>query len=302
MKKANYPGTELIPQGQADDSITEGCIVLEGGAWKGVYTNGILDVLMQNNINFRTVVGISAGGMCGVTYLTGQIGWAMRMDLEYRHDNNYCGMNAVLHEHGVTGFHYLYTKISNAEGFNKKKFRETLRRLVVGATNMLTGEVEFFEKGKCNMSGAIRASATVPYVSRPVVIKGIPYLDGGCAVKIPYPWAKEQSGEKKIMVVKTREWDYRRDETPHKLAEKMYRKYPKFVEAIDKTNGDFNRMTDEIYEDYQAGKIFAIAPSKHVEVSRFESDLDKLADLYWMGYHDMEEHIDELKEYLGITK
>ena len=154
------------------------------------------------------------------------------------------------------------------------------------------------EKGRCNLSAAVRASATVPFVSRPVVIKGVPYLDGGCSTKIPYPYALREGAEK-IIVVKTREWAFRRDTSPNKVAMTMYRKYPEFVKSINQANDNFNKMTDELYVKHHEGKIFVIAPSKPVEVTRFEGDMEKLGELYWLGYNDALTNIDQIKEYLN---
>ena len=163
---------------------------------------------------------------------------------------------------------------------------------------MLTGQSQYFEKGKCNLSRAIQASATVPYLSRPVVIDGVPYMDGGCSEKIPYTWAKE-NGEKKIVIVKTRERGYRRKEKEADiLTRRMYKDYPNFVDSIAHTNEKFNRMADEMDEREVSGEIFVMAPSEVVTVSRFEGDMQKLGDLYWLGYRDMVSRVDEMKEYL----
>jgi predicted patatin/cPLA2 family phospholipase len=228
---------------------------------------------------------------------SGQIGWGARIDLTYRHDKDYCGIGAVIRDHGVTGFSYLYKDIVEGLPLDKKRLMDPSRKLAVGVTNMLTGETEYMEKGKCNLSAAVRASATVPYVSRPVVIKGIPYLDGGCSTKIPYPYAVRE-GTDKIVVIKTREWSYRRNTAPNKVAMTMYRKYPKFVQSINRANDDFNKMTDDLYKLHADGKIFVLAPSKPVEVTRFEGDMEKLGELYWLGYEDAKENIEKIKEYL----
>ena len=293
-----YSGINNLPIGEASDIVTEGCIVLEGGGWKGLYTIGVLDALMQNDINMQAVVGISAGALSAIGYVAGQIGWGARIDLTYRHDKEYVGAGAMHRDHGVTGFSYLYDDILEEYPLNKKRLMENTRRLAVGVTNMLTGETEFMEKGKCNLSAAVRASATVPYVSRPVVIGGVPYLDGGCSTKIPYPWAVAE-GYKKIIVVKTREWAFRRNEKPNKVAATMYRKYPKFVDAINSANKNFNEMTDELLSEHKDGSLYVIAPSKPVEVTRFESDMEKLGDLYWLGYKDAESQVEQIRDYLN---
>ncbi|MBR4168257.1 MAG: patatin family protein [Lachnospiraceae bacterium] len=292
-----YKDMDKLPSGRADDSITEGCIVLEGGAWKGVYTLGVLDALMEEGINFRKTVGISAGALAGIGYLSGQIGWSIRIDLTYRHDPHYCGIKAFGRDHGITGFSYLFHEILKEYPLDKERLKTTSRRLAVGTTNMLTGETVYFEKVNCNFFRAVRASATVPYISRPVVIGGIPYLDGGCSVNIPYEWAKQQ-GDSKIMVVKTREREYRCETGKLKAARRLYKGYPEFVESMEKSNADFNEMTEELLKEEEKGTIFLMAPSKEVTISRFEGDVDKLAELYWLGYHDMKGRMPELKAYL----
>ena len=102
------------------------------------------------------------------------------------------------------------------------------------------------------------------------------------------------------MVVKTREREYRRKETKHRTAHAMYRKYPEFVEAIDEANAKFNVMTEELENEEKAGNIFLIAPSEKVLVSRFEGDMEKLGELYWLGYHDLEENLPALRAYLEV--
>ena len=297
LPKRIYAGVDGLPSGSADQTITEGCLVLEGGAWKGLYTGGVLDALMVHGINFRTTVGISAGALFGLGYVSGQIGWGPRIDLIYRHDRDYVGTGAMKRDHGITGFSYLYHEIMEQYPMDRDRLMNPERRFLVGATDMNTGKIRYFEKGYCDILKAVRASATVPYVSRPVVINGVPYLDGGCSEKIPYTWAKENS-EKKIIVVKTREWAYRRKEKTPAMAKILYRKYPAFVRSIGESGAKFNRMNDELQRESQAGNIFVMAPSEEVTVTRFEGDMEKLGNLYWLGYREMESRMEELREFL----
>lgn len=298
-KKADknvYSRLSELPSGQAKDIITEGCLVLEGGGWRGLYTVGVLDAFMVNDINIRDVVGISAGALSAVGYVSGQIGWSARIDLAHRHDSDYVGIGAILKDHGVTGFSYLFKDLAKEYHLDLKRLNDPSRRLVVGVTNMITGKTEYMEKGKCNLAAAVRASATVPYVSRPVVIDGTPYLDGGCSTKIPYQWAVDE-GYKKIVVVKTREWEYRRNESSQSIMNTMYTKYPEFIEALTTANADFNKLTEELKDAHKEGSVYTIAPSSPVDVSRFESDVEKLGDLYRLGYHDAETQITGIKQY-----
>ena len=245
--------------GHASSKITEGCLVLEGGAWRGLYSSGVLDALMLHDINFRKTVGISAGALFGLGYVSGQIGWTARIDLIYRHDPNYCGIGAFRRDHGITGFHYLFDRILKKYPLDKETLMNPERRFLVGATDIESGKIRYFEKGKCKILKAIQASATVPYISRPVTIN--------------------------------------EEKTPL-MAKAVYRNFPALVESMSKVNREYNLMCDELENRSRKKEIFVIAPSQKIAVSRFEGDMEKLGSLYWLGYNDMVSRIDELRDYL----
>ena len=294
-----YQGLDSLPSGQASRKVTEGCLILEGGGWKGLYTLGVIDAMMSAGVNLRSCVGISAGALSGLSYLSGQIGWSVRIDLTYRHDPEYCGTGALRRDHGITGFSYLFHDLAREHPIDMKRLRDPSRQLAVGATNLLTGRIEYFEKGKCDIFLACQASATVPYVSRPVMIDGVPYLDGGCAEKIPLSWQGVQQAEKKVVVL-TREVSYRRKPGLPRAAARLYRRYPNFVSALERVNGEFNDTVDRLERQAAGGEIFLLAPSEHVTVGRFDGDMDKLAALYWLGWNDTRARMPALMEYLGI--
>ena len=130
-----------LPSGTASDTLTEGCLVLEGGGWKGLYTVGVLDCMMKNDINFSSVVGVSAGALSAIGYVSGQIGWGARIDLTYRHDKNYCGIGAFKRDKGITGFSYLFDDILKELPLDEKRLMDPSRRLAVTATNLNTGTI-----------------------------------------------------------------------------------------------------------------------------------------------------------------
>lgn len=294
-----YKDTDKLPSGRASDKLTEGNLILEGGGWKGLYTLGVIDCMMKHGINLTTVTGVSAGALSAIGYVSGQIGWGARIDLTYRHDKNYCGIGALKRDKGITGFSYLFHDILKKLPLDEQRLYAPDRKLAVSATNLLTGKVEYFEKGKCDLFRAVQASATVPFVSKPVMINGVPYLDGGCAEKIPLSWQGLNNGKKSV-VVRTRELSYRRKPGASKLTKVIYRKYPDFIRSFEKVNRDFNKTVDLLEKQAENGEIFLIAPSKPVEVTRFDGDMDKLGDLYWLGWNDMSARIDELKDYLNL--
>ena len=171
-----YSGVSKLPSGHARDVIVPGCMVLEGGAWRGIYTQGALDFYMQNDINMAATIGVSAGAMSGLSYVSGQIGRSARINLSYRHDPNYYGVPAVLQNHGITGFQFVFENVNREDPLDKAAFNDLRRRFIAPATNIETGEAEYFENGKCSdIFQGIRASATVPFLSEPVEIDGKKY-------------------------------------------------------------------------------------------------------------------------------
>lgn len=206
-KAKQYAHLELLPTGRAPEGLLSGSLVLEGGGWKGLYTLGVLDVMMEQGLNLDTVVGVSAGALSALGYVAGQIGWGARIDLTYRHDKNYCGTGALRRDHGITGFSYLFGELMDRHPLDLSRLEDPARRLAVSATSLRTGQAVYFEEGSCDLLRAVQASATVPYVSRPVMIDGEPYLDGGCAEKIPLSWPG-LAGAKKLVVVRTRASGY----------------------------------------------------------------------------------------------
>ena len=160
-----------------------------------------------------------------------------------------------------------------------------------------------FSKNKTqDIFKAVQASATMPYVSKMVEIEDGLYLDGGCSDKIAYQWALDHDYEK-IIVVRTRQREYRKSETNplvQKMTKRLYAEYPALEQKLESMNSDYNRQCDELVRLENEGRIFTIAPSKPVNVSRVEGDVDKLADLYYMGYLDGLNQIQRIKEYLEI--
>lgn len=302
MKKHIYSKINELPSGIATDNITDGCVVMEGGAFRGIYVAAVLDALMENGINLSCAIGVSAGALNGMNYISGQIGRAAKVTLNHRHDKKYVGGRVLIKNKSIFGYEYAFNELMRKYPFDKERFNSGLQRFVIVATNLCTAEAEYFENGDCDIYKVLEASSSLPYISKPVKIDETPYLDGGCADKLPYKWAVEQ-GYEKIIVIKTQHKEYRKDETSKrkkKLAERVFRKYPKFAELLGRNNEIYNKSLDDL-EDYEKdGKVFVISPSLPVEVSRFESDIEKLGDLYFMGYNDTLKLIPEIKKYLNI--
>ena len=303
-KDSELPDMTKIPRKQAPDTIISGCIVLEGGGFRGMYTSGVLDCLMEQGINFSCTVGVSAGALNGLNYAAGQIGRSARFNLQYRWDSRYVGVQAYRANHGIIGFDFVLDEYNRFDPLNAEVFYRQDRRFVAVATSCLTGKAEYFEKGKCReLMKAVQASASIPYVSRPVEVEGIPCLDGGCADRVPFQWAVDQ-GYEKILVVRTRTRDFRAEPNPRAshVAKRFYWRYPEFSQVLAETDEIYNRQCDRMEELEAQGRIFHLAPSEVPDVKMLEKDLGKLLCLYQLGYRDAQAQLPALRAYLGLSE
>ena len=298
INREGYSRLNEIPNGQASEEITEGCLVLEGGAFRSLYTQGVLDRWMENGINFRCTIGTSAGALAGMNYVAGMIGRSARANLGSRFDSNYIGVNSLRKAHSLIRLDFLLKDYNAVELLNVRRFFDPKRRFVAVATNCNTGKAEYFDRDKCgNIMDAIKASASMPFVTPMVNVDGIPCLDGGCACKIPFQWAIDE-GYEKIVVIQTREKGFRKPVSDSKTAERVYLRHPEFAASVDNSPVAYNSQCDQIEQLEQQGRIFVVRPQKKVGVSRVERDIEKLGKLYWEGYQEGQEAIEPLMEYL----
>ena len=301
-RKSVYSRLDRIPAGEARKVITPGCLCLEGGAFRGLYTSGVLDVLMMNDINFETTIGVSAGALNALSYVAGQIGLSARMNLRYRRDPRYVGIGPMMsrQNQGVIGFDFLFSQMERTEPLNRERLMQPERRMIAVATALTTGWPVYFEK-KQNLDEllmAVRASASMPFVSRPVNVCGIRCLDGGCSVKIPFEWALPRF--EKIVVVRTRDRSFRPSlHDNSKIIHQLYGDFPEFEDVLLRMNETYIRELKEVDRLHEEGRIFEIVPSIPIRISRLEKDVEKLGDVYWQGVHDAKEQLPALREYLS---
>lgn len=302
-KKKAWSGYASIPGGPAPAGIVPGCLVLEGGSFRGCYTSGVLDVLMENGINLHTTIGTSAGALNGYNYVAGEIGRSARINLCYRHDHRYFGPRTAAKNHGVVGFNFILDEIEEELPFDRERFEDPARRFLVTVTNCEDGEVRYCEKGITpDFHKAVQASASMPFVSEMVDVDGMPCLDGGCAVKIPYRWALE-NGYEKILVIRTRPREFRRQPEGKRfleLAERVYHNYPQLVERLATQDLQYNAACAELERLEEEGRLMMLCPSGSIAVSMLEGDMERLGALYLLGRADAKLWLPQIRRYLGL--
>lgn len=285
--------------------MIKAALVLEGGALRGMYTSGVLDTFLKNNMEFECVAGVSAGALNAMSYISKQPGRSAKINLKYCDDPRYIGRKAFIKNKGIIGYDYLFGDISeNKVPFDYKSFENTNQRFIIVTTNCEKAETEYLEKSNCNdLFKAAQASSSMPLASAMVEINNNHYLDGAVTTSIPVKWALEQ-GYEKVVVVLTRDKTYRKPMLSNKmkkLYKLAYHKYPKLIEKLNTMPERYNKLQDEIIDLEKEGKIFIIRPEKEVTVSRLEKDKEKLENLYKEGIAETEKNLDALKEYLEIS-
>lgn len=297
LKKV-YSKWDELPHGKVQGDTQPGCLVIEGGGFRGLYNEGVLDALLVCGIHFHTVIGVSAGTLGGMSYVTGQLGRAGRINLAHRFDPEFVGLKGFLKSKSVLNLDYVIYPNDKIEPFYVEEMNALDRRFVAVVTNCETGETEYLEKTNCSdMYLAIKASASMSFSTRIVHLDGKKLLDGGCSTHLPYDWAINE-GYEKIVVIRTRDKTFRRPGKVSKMPEIYYHKFPRFAKVLKNKELIYNDQCDKLDEYEKDGRIFVLAPSRVVDVELLESDIEKLGNLYWLGYNDTMANIDKLREYL----
>lgn len=274
-------------------------LILEGGALRSLYTSGVLDVLMKYNIEANCVMGVSAGALTGMNYISKQPKRTAKINIENCDNSNYIGLKALRKERGLIGYGYLFNDISKEKyPFDFETFKNSNQKFISVVTNCEEGKTEYVEKQDCkdDIFKVVQASSSMPLCSKMVKIGSNHYLDGAVTMPIPIDYALKNKYNN-IVVVLTRDRNYRKPEISKRmksLYKHVYGKYPKLVEKLCTMPERYNKIKEEINELEREGKIIVIAPSKPVNVSRLEKDKEKLKALYEEGSRDMEENINKI--------
>lgn len=278
-------------------------MVYEGGANRTIFSCGVQDLFLEEDLMPDYFVGVSAGIAYGVSYLARQRERNLRVMEEYMADKRYMGMHHLLNrsERAFYNTEFVFDEVPNKliplDYEAIAQYPGTVEAVV---TNIHTGQAEYLEvpRGK-DMRDILVASCSLPVMFQPVKIGRHYYLDGGIADSIPYEHAFEM-GCDKLIVVLTREREYvKTKEKAIAVTSFLYQKYPKIVDALNLRAERYNASMKRLRELEDEGKVFVIAPETTFGVGRTETDTVKLRRLYDEGYRIAKEQMNALREYLG---
>ena len=277
-------------------------LILEGGAMRGMFTAGVLDVLMEAGIEFDGAVGVSAGACFGCNYKSGQIGRAIRYNTRFCADRRYSGIGPMLREGNIFSTDFCYDEVPlQHDIFDFDAYKSNPMDFFVVCTDVESGKPVYHKYTGYEDHGFdwIRASASMPLVSQMVEIDGRKYLDGGISDSVPVRFF-ESEGYGKNVVVLTQPLGYVKEKNPLMPIMKVkYRAYPKLLEAIENRDIIYNATLHYIAEKEKKGELLVIRPECNLDIKKVEKDPEKLKAVYVCGRLAASERLSEIKKYLS---
>lgn len=261
-------------------------LVLEGGGMRGVFTSGVLDGFMKHGLYFNYVVAVSAGACNGMSYVSRQPRRARLSNIDFLARYKYIGLRHLVTQGCIFDQKLLYERFPyQILPFDFDTFFNSPTTFEMVTTNCLTGRAEYLsERSDCQRAlDAVRASSSLPYVSKIVMVDGVPMLDGGIVDSIPVQRAMA-TGHPRNVVILTRNKGYRKTGKDVKVPRFVYRGYPRLRAVLSQRIRNYNRQLEQVEQMEERGEIVCIRPVRPLEVDRIEKDTSKLERLYEEGF------------------
>ena len=276
-------------------------LIMEGGAMLGMFTCGVIDVFMENNIVFDGAIGISAGAVFGCNIKSKQIGRAIRYNKKYCNDKRYCSMRSLIKTGNLYGEEFCYHELpQKLDLFDSETFKNNPMEFYVGATNIMTGKCVYHKcfDGKDNDIKWMQASASMPMVSRPVVVDGHLLLDGGISDSVPYEYMENLGYNRNVIILTKPDGYIRKRGLESYMARLALFKYPVAAKAMFNRCEMYNHQMEEIKDRENNKTSFVIRPPQALGISRTENDPSELERVYKLGRNEAERRLPELRSFL----
>lgn len=284
-----------------DKTMSKSSLVMEGGAFRGMFTAGVMDVLLENDIQFDAAIGVSAGAVFGCNYKSKQIGRVIRYNKKYLNDKRYCSFHSFFTTGDLFNEKFCYDTLPNElDIFDTKTFKENPMKFIEVNMDCITGKPFYFEMtdgGRRDIK-YLQGSASMPLLSKIVKVEGHEFLDGGVSDSIPLEYM-ESLGYDKNVVILTREKSYVKKKNKISfLARIRYMNRPKIYEAMRNRHLMYERERQHVFSQEEKGNIFLLMPEESIDISPFEKDPEKLQEVYDKGREVALKNLDKLKAYL----
>lgn len=277
-------------------------LILEGGGMRGIYTAGVLDFFIENNIEINSCYGVSAGTVNACNYISKQKGRTYQLDTDYLDNRDYASVYNLITTGNYFGTEMCYHKVPlELNPFDFETYNKYDGVFYAVVTNCETGKPEYIKINDMKKDiDVIRASCSLPLMAQMVNLGGKLYLDGGVSDSIPVRQSVKDGNNKNVVIL-TRDIEYRKKANEMLPIIKLkYKKYPNLIKAIEQRHIVYNRTLEYIENQRKAGNIYVIRPEKPVKIGRLEKSKEKLDELYNIGIEDAKRSFEGLKEFLAI--
>ena len=278
-----------------------GALVLEGGTFRPIFSSGVMHALNDQGVDFRYVIGVSAGITDGFSYVSKQPKRNYDILMNHRHDKRYVGLRNYWHDRSLFGLKYAYETIPNEiYPFDWDTFLNNPAQVKVGVTNVETGQCEYLDgkqlDKKCTM---LKATCAIPFAFPVISLNGKKYYDGGICDPIPVKKAMED-GHQKLLIVLTRPKGYQKTLSKANVVASrlLKKKYPQLVQPLLTRHLLYNETLAYCEQLEQQGQAIILRPSEELQIDSFEKDLQKIDRIYQYGYQLALEHMEEIKKLL----
>ena len=268
--------------------LNNSALVLEGGGMRGAFTAGVLDFLIKHNIRFPYTIGVSAGASNGVSFASRQYRRGYDSNVKLQAVRPFIGLKHFFKGKGFIDLDFLFYEYPRKYNqFDFASYSNSLDRFVIVTSNCITGEAEYHEEKQNHkrLLDLLRASCSLPILCPLTKIDNLPYIDGGVCDAIPFKRALDE-GYNRLVIVLTRNEDYRKSETTLHLPPCLYKKYPAIRKKLSNRGARYNRQITQIRKLEKEGKAIVIRPVDPIRVTRTEKNTKKLEALYQQGYHE----------------
>ena len=276
-------------------------LVMEGGAMRGLFTAGVIDVMMENGIEYDGAIGVSAGAAFGCNYKSHQIGRVIRYNTTFAHDHRMCSIRNLVFTGDLYGADFCYNVLPRQlDVMDEETYLASPMKFYVVATDTETGQAVYHELddlGQKNMDW-MRASASMPVVSRPVEIDGKTYLDGGISDSIPLKAFEDMGYERNVVILTRPKGYFKKPQSMKKAMDMMLRKYPAIAEALRTRHLRYNDTLMYIERQKRDGKAYVIYPRQPLAVGKVEHDPQMMRQAYYEGRLEGQRHLETVRKFL----
>ena len=272
-------------------------LVLEGGGMRGLFTAGVMDVMMEHGIRFDGIVGVSAGATFGCNYKSHQVGRVLHYNIRFKDDPRYMGLRSLLRTGDLVGAEFSYHTLPNElDVFDCETFNSDPTEFHVVCTDATTGEPVYHRIDKADDEALdwIRASASMPLVSRPVPLDGRLLLDGGISDSIPLRYFQGQGFGRNVVILTQPKGFYKKKTKLMPLFHLFMRRYPAIIEAMGRRHLMYNDELAYLEAQEATGNILLIYPQDTLPIGRTEQDETKMRRIYAMGRAKAESLLPEI--------